>query len=371
MFKNKFFTHLPIETWLIGIPSLVILLITTITTWNTHIQTGTFVNSVIFSLVGERFLESGLIFVYLYVYIRLIYTIAKKIKNKESWHTIWNELFKFLRSIIFWICIITLGTFAFSHTLAIIFQTSSLPHIARASHTLFFTDISIFHTYPANALNIFFTSHSFIGYVCLISYMILSFLVSITLVILICSNTKSFRRFLMCFIITGYIGLIFWYFIPATSPRGYIDINVTQSNTVTTVPYKATLAPITVPFIEKTDKTWIDPTNTSFNVSTFPSMHAVWAVLVLLSLIFHSRRFAILLVPWCIALCIGAVAIYEHYVVDIFAGILLSCIIFWFINNLITKEKAYFEDSYSLMYIWEVIQSDTKRAQKFLFELYK
>lgn len=303
--------------------------------------------------------------------MRLIWIIVKKIKDQESWKSIWTELCKFLRSIIFWICIITISTFAFSHTLAIIFQTSSLVRIARASHALFFTDFFIFKAYPANALNIFFASHAFVGYVCLISYMILSFVVSATLIILICSNTKSFRRFLMCFLITGYIGLIFWYFIPATSPRGYIDINITQSSIQALAPYKATLAPVTTPFIIQTDKLWIDPANTSFNVSTFPSMHATWATLVLLSLVVLYRRSAIILIPWCIALCIGAIAIYEHYFVDIVAGLLLGSLTFAAITRLLAFEDTYFTDTYSLMYIWELIRADTRMAKKFLISLWK
>ena len=194
----------------------------------------------------------------------------------------------------------------------------------------------------------------------------MSDLVSFTLVILLCANTKIFRKFLISFFIASYIGLFFWHFIPATSPRGYIDFGITHTNISLISQYKATPAPLSADYIEFTDKIWIDPTGVESNVSTFPSMHAAWAFLIVCSLISLIPLSAIILIPWYIALMVGAVAIYQHYGVDVFAGMILGSIIFKTTGRLLEFESKYFEDKYSLMYIWNIFENDSKKVIQFI-----
>ena len=228
-------------------------------------------------------------------------------------------------------------------------------------------DLHIFKTYLGNVFNVFFVTHEFLGKIAFISYLILSDIISLTLVILLCSDTKKFRKFLLSFFIAGYIGLIFWYCIPATSPRGYIDVGVTHIDTSHLVQYKATPAPVATQYIDITDKIWIDPSGIETNVSTFPSMHATWAILVLCSLVSLIPLLSVVLIPWYIALCIGAIAIYQHFGVDMIAGAILGLIIFISVGKLLDFEDRYFEDRYSLLYIWNIFEEDTKK----LFAMFK
>ena len=366
--KRKVGTYFPLEMWLLAVPSLILSVWAIFYIWANNLGQGSFVSNVIFSLVGERFLEGGLIFIYMYMYLRFVYIVAKKLQSKESAKSIWKELVKFFRSIIFWMATIAIATYAFSAVLSIIFKTNSFGDMALASDMLLHWDIALFHTYPANALNVFFTNHSFVGAVSFYSYMMISVFISTTLVLLLCSNTKKFRQFLLSFCLVGFIGLIFWHFIPATSERGYIDVNVTHASSSMIGDYKATPAPVTIPYLEATDKLWIDPTGRSFNVSTFPSMHAAWATLVLLALLTTWRKLGILITPWFVALCLGAVAIYQHYAVDIFAGIILAVIVFFSVGKLLDREERYFKDKYQLMYIWETLQKDVLKARKWALD---
>ena len=362
--KRTLCTYFPLETWLLAIPSLILSVWATFFIQTHNLGQGSFVNSVIFSLVGEKFLQGGLLFIYMYVYLRFVYIVIKKVQSKESVKLIWNELVIFFRSIIFWMATIAIATYAFSAALSIVFKTNTLKQIAHSSDMLLHWDISLVDTYPANALNVFFTTHSFFGAISFYSYMIISVFISGTLILLLCSNTKKFRQFILSFILTGFIGLIFWHFIPATSPRGYINLNVTHASKSMIGEYEATPAPVAIPYLEATDKLWIDPSGKSFNVSTFPSMHAAWATLVLLALLTTWRKWSLLIAPWFIALCVGAVAIYQHYVVDILAGIILGCVVFFSMGKLLDREETYFKDRYQLMYVWNTLLKDVQTIKK-------
>ncbi len=361
MFKKTFFRRLPIETWIIGIPSIAIFVFTFCAHWRTHITTSLFMREVILSLVGERFLRLGLSCLYLYIMMRLVYRLSRTIERKESLTVLRTEILQTLRSALYWIIIIALGTLASSIGLSFVFQASTLAHIAHASHTLLFLDTTLYGTYPNNALNVFLSSHSTLAHVVLYSYALLSYIVPVTLVILACTNTQKFRQFLLSFFITTFIGLVFWTLIPATSPRGYIDANITHTSTSSLAMYKATPAPETIPYFIKTDTLWIDPTEQSFNVSTFPSMHATWATLIVISIAIVIPYLSIITIPWCIALMLGAVTIYQHFTVDIFAGIMLALITFFVSGKLLNFEKTYYDDRYSYMHIWRITKNDAGR----------
>ena len=257
--------------------------------------------------------------------------------------------------------LITIGTLAFGEALSLVFKTANPTHIASASHTLLNWDISIFHAYPGNALNVFFATHPLIGKMSLFIYGAMSYVMGATILILLLTSTHNLRRFLIAFFVTGYIGLVFWTLIPATSPRGYIDVNVTHTDVSSLASYKATPASFAVPYLAQTDKLWIDPNNTQYNISTFPSMHATWAILVLVSLIMAWPYLVFIMGPWCIALMLGAVAIYQHYGVDILAGIALASIVLYGAEKLLVRERRYFHDPYKLMYIWTMAQNDAQK----------
>jgi len=323
--------------------------------------TNGFFQHILLYLSGNRFLFKGLIFVYFYIFLRVFYVLGIKVKHNESTEIIIDELLKVFRSLAFWILIITSGTYAFANALSVLFRTSSLSRIAHASHIILSLDIHTFGGYVSNTLNVFFMSHATLGALCLLAYSSLAYMIPITLIVLLCSDPKKFRRFLISFFITGYIGLIMWCLVPATSPRGYIDVGITHADTAYTSQYKATIATVTTPYIADMDAVWIDPHGVQSNVSTFPSMHASWAFLAMISLITIAPELAIILVPWCLALMIGAVTIYQHYGVDMVFGMILGAVVFIIAGKILTHEETYFKDTYNLMYVWNIFKRDAQK----------
>ena len=362
MFSKKLFRYLPIETWIFGIPSLVLFFLT-IKYSNIQDATNSFFQNLTLYFFGNKFIFRGLILIYFYVFLRLFYTLFYKIKNKESVKNIIDECVLVFRSLFFWIILISTATYTFANSLSVLFQKSSLTRIAQASQKILSLDIYIFKAYPSNSINVFFDKHVLFGKISLMAYTSATFVIPTTLIFLICTNPKLFRKFLISFFITGYIGLFIWYFIPATSARGYIDINITHSNTSYTATYKGTPAQVSIPYIQELDKVWIDPTGASSNVSTFPSMHASWAILVVLCTATILPILATILAPWFIALSIGAIAVYQHYAVDMVSGTILGILIFFVSEILLIYESKYFTDKYNLMYILNIFKEDINKLR--------
>ncbi len=351
MFK-KIFKNFPIETFFIGIPCIFLLTISLYFRWKFNIDSSRSVLDVIFGMMKD-FLFKGLLIFYFYNLISLLLTFRK---NKKS-----DDFTKMLRSAGFWVLVITTITLTIGVSVSALFYIKSLPEIATASKQILSLDLWFFKTYPSNALNIFFSSHPVLGKLAMLSYgnIAVTCFVS-SMIILIFFNTKIFRRFLISFVLVTFIGFIFWYFIPATSPRGYIDINIAKVNQSLISQYKATPAPVVAEELPKTDKVWVDSNNKFFNISTFPSMHAAWSILIVLSLTLLWRYFAIILIPWFIFLCLGAVSIYQHYSVDIIFGTILGILIFVLTGRILRLEDKYYTDKYKLNFSLESMQNDVK-----------
>ena len=61
-------------------------------------------------------------------------------------------------------------------------------------------------------------------------------------------------------------------------------------------------------------------------VAAFPSLHAAYPALGALALWQVSRRTALVMVPWCLAVWFSVVFLGEHYVVDVMGGIILAAL---------------------------------------------
>ncbi|WP_460994690.1 phosphatase PAP2 family protein, partial [Staphylococcus aureus] len=68
---------------------------------------------------------------------------------------------------------------------------------------------------------------------------------------------------------------------------------------------------------DRMEKYWVDTEGVSMAITTFPSMHAAWGVIVAVIAIELFPPLFLVVVPWFILELIGAVYTMQHYAVDI------------------------------------------------------
>jgi membrane-associated phospholipid phosphatase len=71
-------------------------------------------------------------------------------------------------------------------------------------------------------------------------------------------------------------------------------------------------------------------------VAAFPSLHAAFPFLGFLAVreVF-SRRAALVVLTWCVAVWFSVVYLGEHYVVDVIAGVALAALTWWVLNHIV------------------------------------
>ena len=112
-----------------------------------------------------------------------------------------------------------------------------------------------------------------------------------------------------------------------------------------------------------------NPNNNILPISTFPSMHAAWGIVIAYAGVILWPPLGIILIPWAIINGIGAVYILEHYSVDIFLGVFIALISIIITELLFNLENKYFEDKFDLLaefridYIFDHIWSLFKNPQ--------
>lgn len=79
----------------------------------------------------------------------------------------------------------------------------------------------------------------------------------------------------------------------------------------------------------------------SVPISCFPSMHAVWAFLVIYFLAVTWRKSLFLSIPWVILLLVGGIYYAQHYVIDYVVGIPVAAICIFLSHEALQLEKAW------------------------------
>ena len=89
----------------------------------------------------------------------------------------------------------------------------------------------------------------------------------------------------------------------------------------------------------------IDPTEAHHDVSNFPSMHAIWGLLLFASFarVFRSRYLSLLLFFIACANMLGAIYLLQHYAVDMIAGIVAYAGVIYILNK--TDQSAHLENN--------------------------
>ena len=101
-------------------------------------------------------------------------------------------------------------------------------------------------------------------------------------------------------------------------------------------------------------------------VSTMPSMHIAWSVVLVYFFFKVSRWSLVFSVPWFFLSALGTVYLAQHYFVDILAGLPVGILAIAVSRKLVSLEALYYKGS-PLYYFSTVLIRDGKAFLDFIF----
>jgi hypothetical protein len=178
----------------------------------------------------------------------------------------------------------------------------------------FFFDLSRLITMPeiTNLLFIFYTS------------LTLAF-PFLFLVLFFRKNPHTYREALIAYMLSLVIAYPFFALLPCQDPHNYFTRNLRGDV------FEKDISTLTEGFqptatlqkhLDTISKS--ETMTTRYNavpISCFPSMHAVWGMLIVYYLAHWRRRTLFLAMPWCILMLFGGLMLGQHYLVDYVASI--------------------------------------------------
>lgn len=163
-----------------------------------------------------------------------------------------------------------------------------------------------------------------VGTISIFSYKTLIVFLSFVLAVSLASDYSVFLRLIFSFLLVTFISLPVWYFFPVYAPMDmYLD-NVTGANfsldmQKTLHDYKP--SPPLLDFIESMRQRRI---GNSLGVTTFPSMHIGWSVIMVFFCFQLYRPLFYVMLPVSLFNALGTIFTLQHYAVDIPAGIIVA-----------------------------------------------
>ena len=158
-------------------------------------------------------------------------------------------------------------------------------------------------------------------------------------------NKKLFKQFLLSFAIVIMLSMPFWYFFPANSPQNAFISNLHSykiNNQLKNSLQNYFPTNLAKSFQVDTDKLQ----KQTPPVTTFPSMHTAWSLLVAYFFWKFSRKFAyFFVIPWAIFSITGTVYLAQHYFIDIILAIPMAIIAIDFSLLLVKLEERYYRKS--------------------------
>ncbi|KND49955.1 MAG: hypothetical protein AB198_01380 [Parcubacteria bacterium C7867-003] len=166
-----------------------------------------------------------------------------------------------------------------------------------------------------------FISHFFAYFYISLSYVLPLFLV----LLFILKKNESLRLAVTAFMLSFLFAYPFFYILPAQGPSYSIISNVRSVQLPEDLTFRLQSYKPNEYTARTMDNILINITNkekdNSFPVSSIPSMHATWGMIVVFFL-FKLRKYTLALsLPWIILMLLGGLYLGQHYLIDYFASV--------------------------------------------------
>ncbi len=351
---RKFMINLPIEILAVYLPAFLFAVVLAIFVYSCG---GSCFETFFHGYFSDVLIKNNFVY-FFFLPITLYFVILISFRRKLSK----NDFYKFLRSFLF-----VFGSIYLIMTLILLltqmlFNTADPKIVASNSINFAWADFNLLGDFSWEFFEKIIPNsfEKFIFY----SYFWLTPVSLITLFILIFRDKFTARRFLLSYFLAFLIGLPFWFNLPVLGPNMMFRVNQLQS----TIPNEITNSINKVEFSETKKEVlkgfedyYASDSYRSIDVSSFPSMHSAWGVIITLALYQTLGAFTLVAtLPWLVALLIGTVFTLQHYFVDTIFGVLVGLLVWFLVGKFLKLEGKYFKDKYELFYSLELLENTTK-----------
>lgn len=221
-------------------------------------------------------------------------------------------------------------------------------------------DYRIFGTYPPFIIqqyfNPLFEKLTIRSYVELPSMIVLVFFMTLFL------DGTAFRKYLLNLILVILPAFLFWYLLPAMSPeemfrRNILSVSFERLSHPEILNQLKMSAPL-VEFLGRIADKWSNIEAGRLAITSIPSMHLAWGLIVCYYAIKVSPKSALFFLPYCFFNSLGTLYTLQHYAVDLFPGAILGALSIAAVDRLVNWDKRRGFPQAAYFSVIEAIQSD-------------
>ena len=208
----------------------------------------------------------------------------------------------------------------------------------------------------------------------LYSFLWLGLIMGISWIIFyLAGQRKFFSQSIMAMSLVVMIALPLWYFFPANSPQNTYLNNVYNKQIDSSIK-------------ELTDNYQPNKYLLSFHkeigveqgeiapVTTMPSMHVAWTIVIIYYLFKFKRKTIYFTLPWAFFSILGTVYLAQHYFIDILVALLVALLAICLANCLVKIEKRYYQEGKldnQEKFFKEEVKKDLSRIYQIIKELFR
>lgn len=351
---RKFIVNLPIEALAIYLPAFLFAVVLAIFVYTCG---GSCFETFFHGYFSDVLIKNNFVY-FFFLPITLYFLILLSFKRKLSKSDFW----KFFRSFLFVFGGIYLIMTLILLLTQMLFNTANPKIVVENSAMFAWADFyllkdftwSFFENVIPRSLELFIFN----------SYFWLTPVSFTTLFILIFRDKFITRKFLLSYFLAFLIGFPFWFNLPVLGPNMMfranqlkITIPEEMQNSINNTEFSETKKKVLKHF----EDYYAFDGYRSIDVSSFPSMHSAWGVIIMLALFEALGIFTLVAtLPWLIAMLIGTVLTLQHYFVDTIFGVFVGFFVWFLVGKFLKLEGKYFQDKYELFYSLELLQNTTK-----------
>ncbi|MCL9683524.1 phosphatase PAP2 family protein [Legionella maioricensis] len=311
---------------------------------------------------GGQLIKIGFLFFYIYIYFKIALWLSQWVSvnmfNGQQPPNI--RLKPFFLSFSYIMFAIGFGNFFMVISIQHLSQAASRESVIAASQLFMSMDRYIFGFDPQLWIQRFSNS-SILDYLFIQSYVRL-YLFFITVFIgLILFKIDYFRQFLVAIFIAPFIAMPFWFAFPAVTPNEMYRNNLYSLPSVlaTQQEYEKTNKSTTlIAYLHGLEKSVENSTRKHPLVTTNPSMHVTWGTIIVYFAIRLWWPLGFIFIPWLVLNILSTLYTFQHYAVDLPAGIVCGVLSIIITKSLFKFEKKYYTGNYRLLYFVKALQSD-------------